>query len=38
MKDPRKARPAAVDIRRAASAMATTNGQSAEITMYGDIY
>lgn len=38
MKDPRKARPAAVDIRRAAYAMATTNGQSAEITMYGDIY
>ena len=38
MKDPRKARPAAVDIRRAVYAMATTNGQSAEITMYGDIY
>lgn len=38
MKDPRKARPAAVDIRRAVYAMATTDGQSAEITMYGDIY
>ena len=38
MKDPRKARPTAVDIRRSAYAMATTNGQSAEITMYGDIY
>ena len=38
MKDPRKARPAAVDIRRAVYAMAMTDGQSAEITMYGDIY
>lgn len=38
MKDPRKARSAAVDIRRAVYAMATTDGQSAEITMYGDIY
>lgn len=38
MKDQRKARPAAVDIRRAVYAMATTDGQSAEITMYGDIY
>lgn len=28
----------AVNIRRAAYAMATTDGQSAEITMYGDIY
>ena len=27
-----------VDIRRPAYAMATTDGQSAEITMYGDIY
>lgn len=38
MKDPKKARPAAVDIRRPVYAMATTDGQSAEITMYGDIY
>ena len=28
----------AVDIQRSAYAMATTDGQSAEITMYGDIY
>lgn len=38
MKDPKKTRPAAVDIRRPVYAMATTDGQSAEITMYGDIY
>lgn len=38
MKDPKKARPAAVDIRRPVYAMATTDGESAEITMYGDIY
>ena len=31
------ARPA-VNIKRAVYAMATTDGQSAEITMYGDIY
>lgn len=30
--------PRTVDIRRSAYAMATTDGQSAEITMYGDIY
>ena len=27
-----------VNIKRAAYAMATADGQSAEITMYGDIY
>ena len=31
-------RPAAVNIQRNVYAMATTDGQSAEITMYGDIY
>lgn len=38
MKYPKKERTAAVDIRRPVYAMATTDGQSAEITMYGDIY
>lgn len=38
MKDPKKTRPSAVDICRPVYAMATTDGQSAEITMYGDIY
>lgn len=38
MKDPKKVRPAMVDIHRPAYAMATTDGQSAEVIMYGDIY
>lgn len=38
MKHPKKERTAAVDIRRPVYAMVTTDGQSAEITMYGDIY
>ena len=38
MKYPKKERTAAVDIRRPVYAMVTTDGQSAEITMYGDIY
>ena len=40
MKDPRKSRnnAPAVSIIKPVYAMATTDGQSAEITMYGDIY
>ena len=38
MSRPKRGAPLAVDIHRAAYAMATTDGQSAELTMYGDIY